>query len=321
MRLAREFESREGPDLVAFIDYLGSRAASRDREAEAATRAEGHAGVRLMTVHAAKGLEFEVVAVPDLGRNLNLGWVPLRVEAGAEGPDEDEAARVGVQLGRLGRPSERLHDYEELTERAADRGAEEEARLAYVAATRAKRRLLLSGTFSDNGVKTEGGSRAQAHRRAADPNAARPRSGLARARDRARRRRRAQRADCGPAVRAGARHGCRADAGSPRRRRGHPRRAGQSSARPARPSSRARRRPLLLGPVGLRALRLSLLRGAGARHLGFRAARGPAGLRSGRGEGGRARRRPPPLRARRRGARPARVERPPRLAAAGGRAG
>ena len=153
MRLAREFESHEGPDLVAFIDYLGSRAASRDREAEAATRAEGHAGVRLMTVHAAKGLEFEVVAVPDLGRNLNLGWVPLRVEAGAESPDEGEEARVGVQLGRLGRPSERLHDYEELTERAADRGAEEEARLAYVAATRAKRRLLLSGTFSDNGVK------------------------------------------------------------------------------------------------------------------------------------------------------------------------
>ena len=57
-------------------------------------------------------------------------------------------ARVGVQLGRLGRPGERLHDYEELTELAAKREAEEEARLAYVAATRAKRRLLLSGTFN-----------------------------------------------------------------------------------------------------------------------------------------------------------------------------
>jgi ATP-dependent exoDNAse (exonuclease V) beta subunit len=101
-----------------------------------------------MTVHAAKGLEFGVVAVPDLGRSLQLGWIPLRVEAGAEEPDQGEAARVGVQLGRLGRPAERLHDYEELTELAADRGAEEEGRLAYVAATRAKRRLLLSGTFN-----------------------------------------------------------------------------------------------------------------------------------------------------------------------------
>ncbi|MBA2546394.1 MAG: UvrD-helicase domain-containing protein, partial [Solirubrobacterales bacterium] len=155
MRLAREFESREGPDLGAFVEYLGTRAASRDREAEAATRAEGHAGVRLMTVHAAKGLEFGIVAVPDLGRKLQLGWVSLRVEAGEERPDGTETARVGVQLGRLGRPSERLGDYEELKELAADRGAEEEARLVYVAATRAERRLLLSGTFNPKSLKKD----------------------------------------------------------------------------------------------------------------------------------------------------------------------
>ena len=160
MRLAREFEASEGPDLGGFLEYLESRADSRDREAEAATRAEGHAGVRVMTVHGAKGLEFDVVAVADLGRNLQLGWMPLadpRVVAAERrgGPGGGELARVGVQLGRLGRPSERLHDYQELTELAAQRDAEEEARLAYVAATRAKRRLLLSGTFNPNALKTE----------------------------------------------------------------------------------------------------------------------------------------------------------------------
>ncbi len=108
-----------------------------------------------MTVHGAKGLEFEVVAVADLGRNLQLGWSPLRVQPGEEGPEGGELARVGVQLGRLGRPAERLHDYQELTELAAERDAEEEARLAYVAATRAKRRLLLSGTFNPNALKKE----------------------------------------------------------------------------------------------------------------------------------------------------------------------
>ena len=143
MRLAREFEASEGPDLGGFLEYLDSRAASRDREAEAATRAEGHAGVRVMTVHGAKGLEFEVVAVADLGRNLQLGWSPLRVQPGEEGPEGGELARVGVQLGRLGRPAARLHDYQELADLAAERDAEEEARLAYVAATRAKRRLIL----------------------------------------------------------------------------------------------------------------------------------------------------------------------------------
>jgi len=155
MRLAREFEAREGPDLGGFLEYLDNRAASRDREAEAASRAEGHAGVRVMTVHAAKGLEFGVVAVADLGRGLQLGWTPLRVAPGEEGPDGGESTRVGVQLGRLGRPGERLHDYEELADLAAEREAEEEARLAYVAATRAKRRLLLSGTFNPNQLEAE----------------------------------------------------------------------------------------------------------------------------------------------------------------------
>ncbi|HET9121697.1 MAG TPA: UvrD-helicase domain-containing protein, partial [Solirubrobacterales bacterium] len=155
MRLAREFEASEGPDLGGFLEYLDSRATSRDREAEAATRAEGHAGVRVMTVHGAKGLEFEVVAVADLGRKLQLGWSPLRVEPGEEGPEGGELARVGVQLGRLGRPAERLHDYQDLAELAADRDAEEEARLAYVAATRAKRRLILSGTYSRNALKKD----------------------------------------------------------------------------------------------------------------------------------------------------------------------
>ncbi len=155
MRLAREFESREGPDLAAFLEYLDLRAAQRDRESEAATRAEGHSGVRVMTVHAAKGLEFEIVAVGDLGRNLQLGWTPLRVAPGEDRPDGGEAMRVGVQLGRLGRPSERLGDYQELTDLAAAREAEEEARLAYVAATRAKRRLLLSGTFNPKKLEEE----------------------------------------------------------------------------------------------------------------------------------------------------------------------
>ena len=156
-----------------------------------------------MTVHGAKGLEFEVVAVADLGRNLQLGWSPLRVQPGEEGPEGGELARVGVQLGRLGRPAARLHDYQELADLAAERDAEEEARLAYVAATRAKRRLILSGTFNpDNALKKES-TPAQADRPPADPLAARRRGHRPRDRDLGGGRRLSDRAAAGQRERAG----------------------------------------------------------------------------------------------------------------------
>jgi ATP-dependent helicase/nuclease subunit A len=138
-RLAAEFESREGRDLRGFLDFLAARAES-DAEAQAATAAEGHDGVRIMTVHNAKGLEFGVVAVPDLARSLLAGGrTPLLVVGRGEQP------RVGLQLRRLGSASINLFDYEELAEEARDRDSEEGLRLFHVAATRAKQRLILSG--------------------------------------------------------------------------------------------------------------------------------------------------------------------------------
>ena len=72
MRLAGQFEEREGRDLRGLLDFLSSRAEA-DVEAEAASAVEGHDGVRIMTVHSAKGLEFGVVAVPNLSRRLLAG--------------------------------------------------------------------------------------------------------------------------------------------------------------------------------------------------------------------------------------------------------
>ncbi len=72
MRLAEGFEAREGRDLRGLLDFLFARAEA-DAEAEAASAVEGHDGVRVMTVHTAKGLEFGVVAVPNLSRRLLAG--------------------------------------------------------------------------------------------------------------------------------------------------------------------------------------------------------------------------------------------------------
>jgi ATP-dependent helicase/nuclease subunit A len=150
VRLATEFEAREGRHLRGFLDFLAARAES-DAEAQAATAAEGHEGVWVMTVHNAKGLEFGVVAVPDLARSLLAGGRAPLLTIGRE-----EQPRVGLQLRRLGAPSINLFDHDALCEEAKERDAEEGLRLFHVAATRAKRRLILSGVVKpEPGKKTK----------------------------------------------------------------------------------------------------------------------------------------------------------------------
>ncbi len=147
MQLAAEFEAREGRDLRGLLDFLALRETAAD-EAAAATAAEDHDGVRIMSVHRAKGLEFGVVAVPHLDRNLLTGtWPPLLTF----GRGEDH--RVGLQLRRVGAPSLNLYDHEALREATQERDAEEALRLFHVAATRARERLILSGIVREKAAK------------------------------------------------------------------------------------------------------------------------------------------------------------------------
>jgi ATP-dependent exoDNAse (exonuclease V) beta subunit len=140
MRLAGEFEAREGRDLRGLLDFLLARGEA-DADAEAASAVEGHDGVRIMTVHSAKGLEFDTVAVPGLSRRLLAGSRPPVLSLGRE----HAAPRVGLQLRRLGAASIDLYAHEELRAEAQQREAEEELRLFHVAVTRARERLILSG--------------------------------------------------------------------------------------------------------------------------------------------------------------------------------
>ncbi len=156
IRLAGEYEAHEGRDLRGFLAYAGERAARSDREAEASVAAEDHDGVTVMTVHAAKGLEFDCVAVADLGRPMTNSGAPpeLRlafggdaVETEAGGPAGEEGPQIGLRLARAGGAALTLDGYRDLNDDAAAADAAEAGRLAYVAASRARRRLILSGLF------------------------------------------------------------------------------------------------------------------------------------------------------------------------------
>ncbi len=155
MRLAAEFEAAEGRDLRGLLDFLAARA-DADADAQAATAVEGHDGVRIMTIHSAKGLEFGVVAIPHLSRGLLPAVRAPMLTIG----HEPEQPRIGMQLRRLGARGIDLYAQRELCEEDQRRQAEEELRLFHVGATRARERLLLSGVVAPSPSSRESHGRA-----------------------------------------------------------------------------------------------------------------------------------------------------------------
>ena len=264
MRLAAEFEAREGRDLRGLLDFLAARAES-DAEAQAATAAEGHDGVRIMTVHNAKGLEFDVVAVPDLSRSLLAGARPPLLTLGREQPP-----RVGMQLRRLGAASINLYDYAELCEeaqRARRRGGAAPLPRRRHPGPRAadpqRRRQAGAGPGDEAGHagrRAPGrGARGRARRRRDASRCRRP--SRARASRRASRPPRSRSASTCP--RPSAPPSCarsRRDAAADRAARRGPAAAGRAP-----PADRPQPPPLLHRDLRLRGVRLPLLHGARAR--------------------------------------------------------
>ena len=144
MRLARTYEEVRGRDLEGFLGFLRDQEALGAAQLEAVSEEEGSDAVRLLTIHAAKGLEFRVVVVADAGRDL----------AGAPAADEI----VALADGRLGfkvvHPSsgerKAVFGYDEVAVAGREAARAERLRLYYVAMTRAIDRLLVSGAVGES---------------------------------------------------------------------------------------------------------------------------------------------------------------------------
>jgi ATP-dependent helicase/nuclease subunit A len=138
-RLARSYEELRGPDVEGFVRFVAEQEAIGARELEAVAEEEGSDAVRLLTIHAAKGLEFKVVIVADAGRDR----VPPSPDEILALPDGRFGFRVAdpVTAKRRG-----AFDYEAVKEARQEAERAERLRLYYVAMTRAKERLIVSGS-------------------------------------------------------------------------------------------------------------------------------------------------------------------------------
>ncbi len=97
--------------------------------------------VDLLTIHKAKGLEWDVVFVPALERRSRTNRTPLLTWAELDTLDADSAHVVLAPIAGRGEPSRELNDWLRGLENA--REAAERKRLLYVACTRAREELHL----------------------------------------------------------------------------------------------------------------------------------------------------------------------------------
>jgi len=136
----------DGVDLRTFVEGLRDLRGREVRETEAPTSGGSTGAVRLLTVHAAKGLEFPIVFVPDLGRG-----------EGGERSSIATNARDGLGFKALadGGPFEGVAPwaFRQIAENNAARAREEEDRLLYVAVTRAEERLVLSTSLTQRAME------------------------------------------------------------------------------------------------------------------------------------------------------------------------
>jgi ATP-dependent helicase/nuclease subunit A len=136
IELARDFDSRRMLSFPDFIRHLGRLIDAEPYEPQAQILGEDEDVVRLMTIHQAKGLEFPIVFLADLGRRP-----PTRESQYLLSPDDGLLMRDTLGSGQDAVPNPRIEKYNKLL---GQQDEAESARLLYVAITRARDRLILS---------------------------------------------------------------------------------------------------------------------------------------------------------------------------------
>jgi ATP-dependent helicase/nuclease subunit A len=143
-KLLRDAHTSRTHRVRAFLDYVQTLRDVGVREGEAPAEAEG--ALQLMTIHRAKGLQFEIVVLADASRissgRAQVAYLSPEIGLTAK-PDGIEASSLITKLAQW------IDKRESVAE---------ENRLLYVALTRAREKVLISGHLSEvqSGVSAGG---------------------------------------------------------------------------------------------------------------------------------------------------------------------
>ncbi len=143
--MAVNYESTSYKGLFHFVKYIETLQKYEVDFGEAETISENDDVVRIMTIHKSKGLEFPIVFVSGVGRKMNQrdtqDTLVLHPELGLGLTEMIKKPRGRLKQNTLIRS--------ELARQLKYENLGEELRVLYVALTRAREKIILTGTVSD----------------------------------------------------------------------------------------------------------------------------------------------------------------------------
>jgi len=142
-RLAQQYCQTKQASLAEWLQNVKDLRASSSKEPAATVQADD--ALQIMTIHNSKGLEFDLVILPQLDKSVKGDTASIKYLPGKEG----EQGLLGIKVPDKEIQLQNSGVYELAKARDSELEEEESRRLLYVAMTRAQKQLLMVGTVAE----------------------------------------------------------------------------------------------------------------------------------------------------------------------------